>query len=255
MSTETPPRILPIPPAPLPASKRYAVTIKLLVVAAIVLLLHIPLSLINDLRQERFENRSAAVRRITEQNAARLSATEGNGLPPDRTVANRAETTTANTITTSNAFEGYRMVYRALKYSALVLGLAFTAFFLFETLAGLKLHAIHYTLVGAAMCLFYLALLALGEVVSPPWAYFGAAAASSLMIVLYSVSILRSYARAAGIAALLASEHSVLYVVLRMEDYALLAGTATLFVALGALMYFTRHVDWFAQESGRAVKA
>src|SRR5258708_17738838 len=56
------------------------------------------------------------------------------------------------------------MVERSLKHSVLVLTLVFTAFFLFETLAGLRLHAVHYGLVGAALCLFYLALLALGEV-------------------------------------------------------------------------------------------
>ena len=41
-----------------------------------------------------------------------------------------------------------------------------------------------------------LALLALGEVLPPGTAYIAAAVASSLLIVLYSVTILRSYARA-----------------------------------------------------------
>jgi inner membrane protein len=153
------------------------------------------------------------------------------------------------------AAEGYRMVERALKHSMLVLTLTFTAFFLFETLAGLRLHAVHYGLVGAALCLFYLALLALGEVLAPGFAYVGAAVASSLLIVCYSISVLHSYVRASSIAALLAAEHSVLFVVLRMEDYALLAGTGALFVALGGLMFFTRHVDWFAQETGKGARA
>ena len=104
---------------------------------------------------------------------------------------------------------------------------------------------------GVLLCLFYLALLALGEVLPPGQAYIGAAVASSLLIVCYSISILHSYARAGSIAALLAAEHSVLYVVLRMEDYALLAGTTALFVVLAAIMFFTRHVDWFAQEAGK----
>ena len=150
------------------------------------------------------------------------------------------------------AAEGYRMVERSLKHSVLVLTLVFAAFFLFETLAGLKLHAVHYGLVGAALCLFYLALLALGEVLPPGQAYVGAAVASSGLIGGYSISVLRSYARAGTIAALLAAEHSVLYVVLRMEDYALLAGTASLFVVLAGIMFFTRNVDWFAQEAGKA---
>ena len=249
MSAELPP-VLPLP-APVPAAKRYAVTIKLLLVAVVVLLLHLPLNLINGLREERAENRTAASARAAETAPARDDSATVSRFRTERPPAPRP----AGSVLGVSAVEGYRMVYRALKYSVLVLGLVFTAFFLFETLAGLRLHVIHYTLVGAALCLFYLALLALGEVVPPGWAYLGAAAASSLLIVGYSVAILRSYARATGIAALLASEHSVLYVVLRLEDYALLAGTATLFVVLGALMYFTRHVDWFAQETGRPARA
>ena len=249
MSADLPP-VLPLS-APVPAAKRYAVTIKLLLVAVVVLLLHIPLNLINGLREERAENRTSASARAAEAAPARDDSVPVPRVRPERATAPRP----GGSVLGVSAVEGYRMVYRALKYSALVLGLVFTAFFLFETLAGLRLHVIHYTLVGAALCLFYLALLALGEVVPPGWAYLAAAVASSLLIVGYSVAILRSYARATGIAALLASEHSVLYVVLRLEDYAQLAGTATLFVVLGALMYFTRHVDWFAQETGRPARA
>jgi inner membrane protein involved in colicin E2 resistance len=205
------------------------VTWKLLFIAALVLVLHLPLGLINGLRQERIRMRQ-----------------------PDPTTARAADYGTPATASpSSSAAEGYRMVERALKYSVLVLTLVFAAFFLFETLADLRLHAVHYGLVGAALCLFYLALLALGEVVPPGWAYAGAAVASSVLITLYSVSILHSYGRATTIGALLAGEHSVLYVVLRMENLALLAGTAALFVVLATVMFFTRNVDWFAQDTGK----
>lgn len=196
------------------------VTLKVLLIGALVVALHLPLILINELRRER---------------ASHLP------LVPVA-VSGEAES--------GGAREGYRMVERALKHAALVLTLVFTAFFLFETVAGLRLHAVHYGLVGAALCLFYLALLALGEVWPPGAAYVGAAGASSLLIVLYCHAILRGAGRAAMMAALLAGEHGVLYVVLRMEAYALLAGTAALFVALAAVMFFTRRVNWFAQEEG-----
>ncbi|MEY3773549.1 MAG: inner membrane protein CreD [Verrucomicrobiota bacterium] len=83
----------------------------------------------------------------------------------------------------------------------------------------------------------------------------GAAAASSLLIVCYSISILQSYGRAGSIAALLIAENGELYVVLRMEDFALLAGTASLFAVLVGIMFFTRKVDWFAQETGKEAQA
>ncbi len=216
-------------PSALPgnAVRRHSTTFKLLFVAGMVLLLHLPLLFINKLRQERMEYR---------------------GVTQEMLAVSAAKDEAKDVAVETPAVHGYRMVERALKHSVLVLALVFAAFFLFETLAGLRLHAVHYALVGAALCLFYLALLALGEVLQPGWAYVGAAVGSSLLIVCYSVSILRSVARAGSIAALLAGEHSVLFVVLRMEDYALLAGTGALFVALGAVMFFTRKVDWFAQE-------
>lgn len=218
--------------------RRHTVTLKLLFIAALVLVLHVPLGLINGLRQERSGNREAA------------HARQRADLDADMAVA---ATKPARTYSPAvAAAEGYRMVERSLKHSVLVLTLVFAAFFLFETLAGLKLHAVHYGLVGGALCLFYLALLALGEVLTPGLAYVGAAVASSLLIVCYSISILHSYVRAGSIAALLAAEHSVLYVVLRMEDFALLAGTTALFVVLAAVMFFTRNVDWFAQEAGKS---
>jgi inner membrane protein involved in colicin E2 resistance len=239
MDTAQPPLISApaLPGAPTPvARRRHTVTLKLLFIAALVLLLQLPLGLINTLRQERAGNRSEANARI----AARGEVAGSESRSYDPAVA---------------ASEGYRMVERALKHSMLVLTLVFAAFFLFETLVGLRLHAVHYGLAGAAMCLFYLALLALGEVLAPGLAYVGAAIASSLLIVLYSGSILRSWTRASSIAALLTAEYGVLYIVLRMENYALLAGTTALFVVLAALMYFTRNVDWFAQEAGREARA
>ena len=214
-------------------NRRHTVTLKLLFIAALVLLLQLPLSLVNNLRQERAGNREAANTRIAQARSVAAQPAY------DPAVA---------------AAEGYRMVERSLKHSVLVLTLVFAAFFLFETLAGLRLHAVHYGLVGAALCLFYLALLALGEVLEPGWAYVGAAVASSLLIVCYSISVLHSYVRAGSIASLLAAEHGVLYVMLRMEDYALLAGTASLFVVLAGVMFFTRNVDWFAQEAGKEAR-
>lgn len=221
--------------------RRNAVTLKLLFIAGLVLGLLVPLQLVNLLRQERADNRRRALHLpVIEPGQASLSG----GRAPAEATARPVDAPPEPTL------EGYRMVERSLKHGVLVLALVFTAFFLFEILASLRLHPVHYGLVGAALCLFYLALLALGEVMLPGPAYVGAAFASSLLITLYSAAILRTWIRASLIAGLLTAVHSVLYVVLRMEEFALLAGTAALFAALGAVMYFTRRIDWFAQEEG-----
>lgn len=238
--------------SPLPkatkSDRRNRATLKLLFIAALVLLLQLPLQLVNSLQQERRETRASGGKAPVATTTAAATEVRGSRAPVKAPAAMAGQAVEAGAAA-EGVFEAYRMVERALKHGVLVLALVFAAFFLFETLAGLRLHAVHYGLVGAAMCLFYLALLALGEVVEPGAAYVGAAGASSLLVTLYSAAILKTRGRALVIGALLASVHSVLYVVLRMENFALLAGTGALFAALAAVMYFTRNIDWHAQDA------
>ena len=207
-------------------ARRNAVTLKLLFIGALILLLQIPVHLVNELRVERRQTRE--------------KLTPALALDSQHSAA---------------TFETYRIVERAMNYDALVTALVFTTFFLFEALCRLRLHAVHYGLIGAALCLFYLALLALGEFVGPDLAYLGAAVASSLLIALYSAAILRSRLRAGIIAALLTGVYGMLYLVLRLENFALLAGTATLFMALAAVMFFSRNVDWDSEPGAKELAA
>jgi inner membrane protein len=144
--------------------------------------------------------------------------------------------------------DNYRIVERATKYGILFIALIFTAFFLFEVLSALRIHTLQYTLVGAALCLFYLAVLSLSEFILLVFAYWIGAAASMLLIVLYSHKVLRGGKRTSIIAAALLVIYTYLYVVLQMQDYSLILGTAGLFVVLGILMYATRNIDWAARK-------
>jgi inner membrane protein len=137
----------------------------------------------------------------------------------------------------------YRTIERAIKYGVLFLALVFAAFFLFETVSRVRLSALNYLLVGAALCLFYLGLLSLSEVVGFTRAYAGAAAASLVLIGLYGRSVLCSDRRALAVSAMLGAVYGYLYFVLQMEDFALLAGTGALFVLLAAVMFATRRLD------------
>ncbi len=143
----------------------------------------------------------------------------------------------------------YRSVERATKYGALFLILIFTAFFLFEILSKLRLHSLHYLLVGAALVLFYLGLLALSEFLPIGRAYLAASAASTALVGLYCRAILRSNRRALVITGTLGGIYGYLYFVLQMQDYSLLAGTAALFLVLAVVMFTTRRVDWASSSS------
>jgi inner membrane protein len=143
--------------------------------------------------------------------------------------------------------DSYRNVERSIKYGVLFITLVFTAFFLFEVSGKIKIHPFQYLLVGAALCLFYLALLSLSEFISFIMAYSLAAIASTILITLYSMAVLKNGKRGLFIAGGLITTYSFLYVTLQATDYALLIGTIGLFIALSLVMYITRHIDWYAQ--------
>ena len=135
---------------------------------------------------------------------------------------------------------------RAAKYAVLLIGFTFTAYLLFELLAGLRLHAMQYLSIGMANCVFYLLLMALAEQVGFALAYAVSAIAATTLIGAYSAAVLKSGRRALPVAALLGGIYAYLYVTLAAEDYALLLGALGTFVLLASFMYLTRRVDWSA---------
>ncbi|MDZ4197778.1 MAG: cell envelope integrity protein CreD [Kiritimatiellia bacterium] len=149
----------------------------------------------------------------------------------------------------------YRFVERSIKYGALFLSLVFTVFFLFETVGRTRIHPFQYTLVGAALCLFYLALLALSEFIAFGFAYLIGATVSTILISWYSASALRSGARSRLLGAGVGVIYAFLYVLLQLQDYSLLLGTAGLFVLLGLVMGITRRIDWYARDAEREGQA
>ena len=147
-----------------------------------------------------------------------------------------------------SSIDAYRNTERAIKYGALFIVLIFAAFFLFEMLAALRIHPFQYTIVGAALCLFYLGLLSLSEFVPFGFAYLVAAGATTLLICFHSFKMLKSGGRTFIVAALLAGIYSFLYVALQLQDYALLLGTGGLFAVLALVIWFTRNIDWYARD-------
>ena len=138
----------------------------------------------------------------------------------------------------------YQRNYRAVHYAALFIVITFLAFFLWEHVSGLVIHAMQYLMVGLALVLFYLLLLALSEHLSFELAYVASASALVSLITVYLSGALRSTRLALGVGAGLATLYTMLYWILRSEDYSLLMGSLLLFGLLTVLMLATRRVDW-----------
>ena len=140
----------------------------------------------------------------------------------------------------------YQRNERTLKYGLLVIALSFGVFFLFETLAKLRLHPVQYLLVGSALATFFLVLLAASEHLRFGLAYLLAALVLVAMIAGYAAAVLRQPRHGALIALWLALLYATLYVLVGAEDYALLAGSGLVLALIAATMYLTRRIDWYA---------
>jgi inner membrane protein len=141
----------------------------------------------------------------------------------------------------------YSQVNRAVKYGFLFIGFTFLALLMFDVIGGVHVSAVEYLLMGAALVLFFVLLLAFAEVIGFTPAYLVASAAIAGLNTAYSAAVLKSWRRAAFIGGLLIGLYAVLYVLLSLEAYSLLIGALLLFMALAGVMYATRRIDWGAK--------
>jgi len=138
----------------------------------------------------------------------------------------------------------YQRNYRAVHYAVLLIVITFLTFFLWEHMSGIAIHSMQYLMVGMALALFYLLLLALSEHMTFDLAYGASAGALVALITIYLTGVLRRIGLALGAGAGLATLYAMLYWILRSEDYSLLMGSLLLFGVLATLMIATRRIDW-----------
>ena len=141
----------------------------------------------------------------------------------------------------------YQRSTRAVKYGGLFIALSFLTLFLVESLQRRPIHPIQYGLMGLALSVFYLLLLALAEHIGFPWAYAIATAALCMLMGVYLAGALRSPRAGFASGGIFAGTYALLYLLVTSEDYALLAGSIALFALLATTMFMTRKIDWYAQ--------
>jgi inner membrane protein len=138
----------------------------------------------------------------------------------------------------------YSQVDRAAKYGFLFIGFTFLALLMFDVVGGVRVAPVEYLLMGAALVLFFVLLLAFAEIIGFTPAYILAAAAIAGLNTAYSAAVLKSWRRAALIGGLLVGLYAMLYILLSLEAYSLLIGSLMTFAALAGVMYATRRIDW-----------
>lgn len=171
----------------------------------------------------------------------------GRNYPQQWTQAQTIESLSSSTfgVKFMAPIDNYRQTERTVKYASLFILLMFTAYFLFEVMAKLKIHPFQYILIGAAICVFYLGILALSEFYSFGCSYAESAFAAWAMISLYTRSVLKSGRKTVIISVILAILQAYFYLMTQLQDYSMVFGTAMLFVALASVMFVTRRLDWY----------
>ncbi|MEO6255379.1 MAG: cell envelope integrity protein CreD [Sphingomicrobium sp.] len=186
------------------------------------------------------------------------TADKGNGDQADGALSRSADASAAATpsadqvasISLVQPVDLYSRVDRATKYGFLFIGFTFVALLMFDIVGGVRVTGVEYLLMGAAIILFFVLLLAFAEVIGFTAAYVVASAAIAGLNTAYSAAVLGSWKRGYVIGGLLIGLYAVLYILLGLEAFSLLIGSVLLFVALAGVMYATRRIDW----SGNAVE-
>ena len=169
----------------------------------------------------------------------------GKGTPGDITVAAaNADGGDIASISLIQPVDLYSRVDRATKYGFLFIGFTFLALLMFDIIGGVRVSAVEYLLMGAAIVLFFVLLLAFAEVIGFTAAYIVASAAIAGLNTAYSAAVLGSWKRGYVIGGLLIGLYAMLYILLGLEAFSLLIGSVLLFIALAAVMYGTRRIDW-----------
>jgi len=138
----------------------------------------------------------------------------------------------------------YRKIMRTTKYSTLIILLTFVSLFLTEMIKKQRIHLFNYTLIGAAMVVYYTLLLSFAEQIGFTWAYLLSSVSTITLISVFTASLLKNGKVALLFASILSIFYGFIFVIIQLEELSLLFGSIALFVIIAMLMYFSRKINW-----------
>ncbi len=141
----------------------------------------------------------------------------------------------------------YQKSIRTSKYGILIIVLTFVSLLLMEIIVKIRIHPFQYTLIGAALIIYYTLLLSFSEHIGFNLAYLISAVAVVVLISLYSLTFFRKIKVAGLLAFLLTLFYAYIFVITQQQDYALLLGSIGLFLIISVLMYVSRKINWYGQ--------
>jgi inner membrane protein len=140
--------------------------------------------------------------------------------------------------------DGYRKITRTAKYSTLIILLTFVSLLLTELIRKQRIHIFNYTLIGAAMVVYYTLLLSFAEQIGYNYAYLLSSVATITLIAVFTASLFNNTKAAVLFAFILTVFYGFIFIIIQLEEFSLMVGSIALFIIIAALMYFSRKINW-----------
>lgn len=134
----------------------------------------------------------------------------------------------------------YTLLDRTVKYGILFIALTYFTLFVVEFASGVRFHWLQHLVIGGALSMFYLCVLALSEHIAFGYAYLAGVVIVAGMVGGYTRALIGRWGYGFCVAGVMFSLYAVLYSILQAEDFALLIGTTLLMLFLCIGMFITR---------------
>ena len=138
----------------------------------------------------------------------------------------------------------YHKVMRTTKYSLLIILLTFVSLFMTEMIKKVRIHLFNYTLIGAAMVVYYTLLLSFSEQIGYNYAYLLSSVSTIALISIFTAALLKNRNMARLFTFILSIFYGFIFIIIQLETLSLLFGSIALFLIIAALMYFSLKINW-----------
>lgn len=133
----------------------------------------------------------------------------------------------------------YTLISQSIVYCFAVIAITSMSLMLVEVAFHKGINYIQYALIGMALTLFYLLLLAISEKLAFGWSYVIVSVMTIGLITLFIKGITQNM-KAVGLASgILVVEYALMFVLIKLGSMALLIGSLSLFMLIALAMYFT----------------
>lgn len=133
----------------------------------------------------------------------------------------------------------YTLLSQSIVYCFGVIAITSISLMLVEVAFRRGINYLQYALIGMALTLFYLLLLAISEKITFGWSYLIVSVMTVGLITIFIKGITRNM-RAVGLTAgILVVEYGLMFILIKMGTMALLIGSLSLFIIIAIAMYFT----------------